>query len=900
MADNPPNPRAPRWRPTGKATEGYQRVAVKSAHRTRKALGLTALILGLAGAAVAWWFYPRPKPAPAFVALAIREYDHFPFNAFALQDSKLLVQRFPQTHAFEDYSTQEQDRVLGKLSDLKAQSGQTLVLYLRAHALRDDTGVYVLPSNAKPGRRDTWIALDDVLTKLRECPAKHKLLLLDLMQPIADPRVGILANDVPEGVKATLQNAQEKQQLPDLLVLCSCAAGQVSLLAEDAKLSAFAYYLDQGLSGRADKNRDGQVTARELAEYVSSHVRRWSRCNRGLDQEPILVGAARQDFPLLEYDPDTLQRLGELPPVEPYPDRLKKRWEERDKREVEGIQRRLPGAFQQVEYELLAAERDWRGGKEPARIQEQMQQRLQLLPSWLEEDARIVPPRANSLARLRGRDKPVDPKLLEQLRVLLNAAASPSVKAEDVPKVLGKIFPEMQKTFKDLKPEEMAAGVFEIAVADTELTTRKLRVFMQILEAWPGPALVETEYLKRLVRLADKAEDPQREWPWNAQAASQCLQTIQAAETAIADPAALPWIKDRLQEADLARRKGEHMLFDERHEQWNQAAALLAEAFGKYTAINTGTAALANARQWRDDALAFLPEYVGYLNRLTVNDRQEVENWETTLGDAVSLYGSLAKVDAGVLDGLSDRYKPVRSGLGRVQTAYSARQSRFVSHDKDNRLSPSDYGDFELLLSSPRLRAPERETLWLAARKWSRDRFQVTRAADEAEFYSEPPPQGFVVPDVLDPGRSEVGSPERRARLGIALLNIAGLPETKALDKRLQKAAASTDMTSPDWRALADGLYKAWTAGLEAKFQAAGTDLAKLDSLSRLSGLIQREGRLRELVETNRAVPQLQVNRRTMDEYRQFLGRHFEEESQAAGSDSPYGQFCTKAASDYQ
>jgi hypothetical protein len=424
-------------------------------------------------------------------------------------------------------------------------------------------------------------------------------------------------------------------------------------------------------------------------------------------------------------------------------------------------------------------------------------------------------------------------------------------------------------------------------------------VLLQILEAWPGPPLVETEYLKRLARLADKAEDPQREWPWNAQAASQCLQTLQAAETALADAAALPWIKDRLQEADLTRRKGEQLLFDDRPQKWNQATALLADAFGKYTAINTGAAALASARQWQDDALAFLPDYVGYLNRLTANDLQEVENWASTLADAVSLYGVLAKVDPGVLDGLSDRYKPVRSGLLRVQAAYSARQTRFQGHDKDNRLASSDYSDAELLLSSPRLRAAEREALWLAATKWSRERFQATRAADEAEFYNEPPPQGFVVPDVLDPGRSEVGSPERRARLAIALLNIGGLPETKALEQALQKAPLS-DVTSAPWRKLAEGLYKAWTAGVEARFQAAGADPAKLDPLSRLSGLIQRDGRLRELVESKRAVPQILVHRRTMDDYRQWLGQRFEAESQAAGPETPFGQFCARAASEYQ
>src|SRR5260221_600927 len=110
---------------------------------------------------------------------------------------------------------------------------------------------------------DTWISFHAVLDGLKACPSKRKLLVLDVARPIADPRLGVLANDVA----ARIPEALDKVEDPDRLVLCSCSPGQVSLSSEDVGLSVFGYYFELALRGWADgynpkSDKDGRVAAR--------------------------------------------------------------------------------------------------------------------------------------------------------------------------------------------------------------------------------------------------------------------------------------------------------------------------------------------------------------------------------------------------------------------------------------------------------------------------------------------------------------------------------------------------------------------------------------------------------------------------------------------------------------
>jgi len=894
-----PDPPGRRWRSSPKPTEGFQRVAVKSSARTRKALVLSGLILALAGAAAAWLFWPQGLPATGFITIPVREYDKFPANAFALQDSELLLGRFPESLRSKEYGKQEHGRLLSTLAGLQSRKDEALVVHLQAHAVRDDKGVYVLPSDADPGVPATWIPLQDVLMSLRNCPAKHKLLLLDLMRPVADAKLGILADDVAEGVKAEL----DKEETPGLLILCACAPGQVSLVSEDLQLSVFGYYVDQGLSGRADGytsrgrgSRDERVTVRELAEYLRGHVDRWARHNRGTRQTPVLYGKS-EDFPLVPYDQEQLQPLGDLPAPEPLLEKVRIYWEMRDAWQAVGLHRRLPGAFLQVEALTLRAEERWRSGIEANRVESELKERaLQVRKLALAAVKDPEGPKPHSLALARGRDKPADPVAMESLRGLLAKVAPKSTaKAEEVAKFQA----AFQEKFKDTPYEEVAAAVFEAAVKDTELSIAKVVLLDQVLSGWKEhPLYVETSYLQRLMELAQTVKE--YEWPWRLDVVNQLLETVREGEkVAAGDPAALPWIKNAAKDADKKMIEGETLLFTKRFDTWDQARTLLREAKLAYSTINDNLGILTRARQARDDALAFLPGYVPYLNRLSDRDQDEVETWQSCLRVALDLHQDLAKPDPAVLSSLEDKRIVVRSKLGKVQGSFDSRQKGFLARDKEKRATVRDYPDFQVLMASPRLDAKQRSVLWSIGRKLAREWLVATRQADEAEARDEPLPGEFAMPGDADLRGAATGSPKRRAQLAIDLLNMGGLQEDET--GRLLKKAIG-EPSAGNWRLLGANLYKAWAKDLPKQIQAAGAsdDWIKLDRLSRVSGLVVQYQQAGAFVDLRRAIPQAEIRRKEVADYRQWLGDRLQAESKAAGSNTPFGKFCAEAAESYQ
>ena len=58
-----------------------------------------------------------------------------------------------------------------------------------------DGGLAILPGDASLDDENSWLPLQDVLALVKTCPVERKLLLLDVMQPFADGRAGVLAND---------------------------------------------------------------------------------------------------------------------------------------------------------------------------------------------------------------------------------------------------------------------------------------------------------------------------------------------------------------------------------------------------------------------------------------------------------------------------------------------------------------------------------------------------------------------------------------------------------------------------------------------------------------------------------------------------------------------------------
>src|SRR5581483_10048501 len=104
---------------------------------------------------------------------------------------------FRDGHYFEqpvphDEAGLEAQPLLQRLDALRSVSRfEPVVVYLSAYAEPAADGqVRVLAANADPVAARTGVLLRDALAALAACPAGHKLLILDLINPPNDARLG--------------------------------------------------------------------------------------------------------------------------------------------------------------------------------------------------------------------------------------------------------------------------------------------------------------------------------------------------------------------------------------------------------------------------------------------------------------------------------------------------------------------------------------------------------------------------------------------------------------------------------------------------------------------------------------------------------------------------------------
>jgi formylglycine-generating enzyme required for sulfatase activity len=146
-----------------------------------------------------------------------------------------------------------------------------VIVSFSGHGIHIDGKSYLCPNEAEDTRPDeTMIAVDDVYKKFGECRAALKLLLVDACRN--DPR--------PAGRKSA-KPAEDRQSFgavfdrpPEgIVVLASCAPGQISWEDEGLKHGVFMHHILRGLAGDADGNRNGRVTLGELYDFASNETK---------------------------------------------------------------------------------------------------------------------------------------------------------------------------------------------------------------------------------------------------------------------------------------------------------------------------------------------------------------------------------------------------------------------------------------------------------------------------------------------------------------------------------------------------------------------------------------------------------------------------------------------------
>ena len=634
------------------------------------------------------------------------------------------------------------------------------------------------------------------------------------MAPCADPRLGILADDVADRVHDELERMKKDDALP-FAVLCACSRGEVSNAWEEQGQTAFGYYLDEGLAGAADgfgtDTKDRKVSVSELATFVQARVSTWARMARDVKQTPVLYGAG--DFDVADtYDERPAKPTAQAPPDD-YPKWLKDWWKQRDDAWDKGAYAYAGRLLREMDAILLQAERRLQGGYGEKQVQDDLSARLDKYPALLaalrDRLQRSAPPR--SLAQLKiERDLKADAEAKDALSVALKHKgwADPALEKD----LAAKKDPALDKfNDKPATPERQAA-ILEAFVDSLKslvdssknpltdpfgkpkvlravpLQLQFLGTVLERIKWEKETRLAEINYLDLLIRAELQTRWTTASQKQLSEAILNYLLTVQEAETVVAacGPRVLPWIQKRLSDADATRQQALALVLrtkagGEGTVEDGHAAAIVKstkEALDGYQKITPSLKAIADAYRADDEVIAILPQVMSYYEEHRENLDDPNSRWYQATSGWLQLHRALAWVPS------SKNRQPTPDELTKIvqdirlrdllqpfdKTSFAALLARADSS------TATDYRQLQWMLASPRWTADQRAKLWEATRrlgrKFSKD---VTEAESESRGSGRTDARG-------EPSLEERNRAIRRGRLNLDLLKLSGYYEERKQD----------------------------------------------------------------------------------------------------------------------
>ncbi|RLS38881.1 MAG: carboxypeptidase regulatory-like domain-containing protein [Planctomycetota bacterium] len=272
---------------------------------------LCVLLLAMSGTSVGIFSWLGPSKGPLFFAIIVTEQTDpgiMPVS-FGFENKKTLTSgnSFTRVQAVPDSSP---DRV-GILTILEnmvtMKPSARAVLYLSARsAVAPDGSVLVLPTDASltnEGSRGTTIqnsiTLSEIFKKVGDCPARQKLVILDIFQPISNIPGGLISPDIAERSLAEYEAYRQKIDADSpgqFNLLLPCLPGQYSLTNQVLRGSIFCHFLVAALSGELVPPPDctealrGRMVLSELCRIIGPHIDRWAAENNLERQYPMMVG----------------------------------------------------------------------------------------------------------------------------------------------------------------------------------------------------------------------------------------------------------------------------------------------------------------------------------------------------------------------------------------------------------------------------------------------------------------------------------------------------------------------------------------------------------------------------------------------------------------------------------
>ncbi len=672
-------------------------------------------------------------------------------------------------------------------------AGESLIVYLSGHATASGGRVFLVPADARPGDRADGLPLRDVLEALRDAPALHKLLVLDVMWS-ADDVAGSVADEA-----AAVED-------PRRLVLCACSPGQTAHALDGTGRSAFGYYFEDGLRGWAAPAGAGRVRVEELAQFLRARVDRWAQRNRATRQTPMLLGSA-DDFPLAVVPGGEPAAHVEPPAAAPYPDWLRDAWKERDEWRQGSAYREAPAEFRRLEEVLLAAEADWRGGLDADHIRRDRLSEVERLQDRLRQVREVARPEPQSLALAASLGARPDPALADALREVLRRPAAPAKPGEP-----DRAAAELAEKLKGKSHFEAARAAFDTLAGDAHPTPEKVRLLDAALAAEEArPRYVETLFLRRLADLSRQIGPS--EWP--EATVRRALEVVRRGERAAGRPQGFHGVADALERAAQQRHDAETLLFAVGYAPVEEAARLLTAAEASYAAVLDAEDAAEEASRALDDAAAFLPAYSAYLERLPDAERAAAlgRRCQEAAGVAADLGRARAGGGVGDLRRLAALLGAALDPLRQPFTDEGLKRLMDEARRPDAR--PAVYREIDAVLATPYLLAEARAEVWGTAHDLGQRLSDETLDLDREE--GRPSPTGAPTRGV--PG--EAAAWQREAAARALVVREAAAKAGEAPPRRSNDAPAL-------WAWLAERYaYEAQDSGAEVFYAAASREYAR-------------------------------------------------------------------------
>jgi hypothetical protein len=786
---------------------------------------LALVVVTGAGIGVLSWLSPPQQPA--VLPVAITTNPNGGPTAWFEQDRAVLAGGELLGRPLDDWAANpNRDQIRLRFRALaKAQRSRPVVVYLAAPASVDDAGgVFLRPADNLGDHPRNRLSLAELLAAFKDCPAKHRLLILNLTQPTDEPLFAQTQSELSSAVFKTLEASADSGRL----CLVSCSPGQAPLASAELGHTLFGFYLEVGLHGAADgwtgATPDSRITVVELAAFLRSKVGEWASTTTATQQTPVLVGSA-EDFVLhaVARSEDTSEPS--LAGID-FPDWLRTNWPRADSI------RRAPWAFRKARTALLAAERDLLAGKPSGEVQHDLESQL----SAAEQLATALTNTTNpdplpTLASTFPGYALPDPTILNELRAAARQfdtrppapTPGPGEKPAAEPPVPAEFEP-----FKAKPHPLVAAAAFLVLAEDPAPSATRVKGLNQLLSLQsPLPKFAETVLIRRLANLATTPG-----FAWSAERAALALQTARAFEDAAAQPGVHTLARLAIDTAYGLRADAEAVLFSPGYAPVEEASRRLrlAEAAARKlrdaadqflaakvtweSAVETLAAAtpLVNARTVDLAAGERLAPAVRRLGELLAPPRQEFTVRQVGAFLVPVLTPDSYGVDtfASLASELERETGSVRAALGEfTRPLQAAALAKLRTQAETNDAGPPVVKELDSLLASPLLAVSDRASLWnLRAgitRRLATDAYRKDTTEREAirKELARPP-----VANPREVGTTPAAESEavtRQTKWTLALLRAGGLDEVAitALEAEFTKLASNPV-------ALADRLRRLW------------------------------------------------------------------------------------------